>query len=362
LPALIDRSPLLVAVSSGGHSPVLARRVRENIEALLPARLGLLARFLGKRRKPVQQALDAPARRPFWERIIQGAAGTHVLAGDETAAAEAFDRELRTSHLTGSAAGAPALGEVYLIGAGPGDPDLLTLRALQLMQQADVILHDRLVPEAVLERARRDALRVFVGKGGQGEQATQEHIHELLLRFARQGLRVARLKGGDPFIFGRGGEEAEMLAAHGIPCFVVPGVTAALGAAAAAGIPLTHREVSRSVTLVTGHDLDVLDWSALAREQQTVVFYMGVAHLADIAAQLCAAGAPAECPATIVERATLAGERVLCGTLGTIGALGLEHGVAAPSVLIVGEVAAFAAADALITSARAAPAASGALA
>jgi uroporphyrin-III C-methyltransferase / precorrin-2 dehydrogenase / sirohydrochlorin ferrochelatase len=361
-PAIVDRSPLLVAVSSAGESPVLARRVREQIEALLPARLGALARFLGRRRKQVQQALQAPARRPFWERIIRGLTATHVLAGDDSAAGEAFDRELRTAHLTGAAERTPALGEVYLIGAGPGDPDLLTLRAQQLLQQADVILHDRLVPEAVLERARRDALRVFVGKGSQGEQATQEHIHELLLHFARQGKRVARLKGGDPFVFGRGGEEIEVLAAHGIPCIVVPGVTAALGAAAAAGIPLTHRQLASSLTLVTGHDLDSLDWAALARGKQTVVFYMGVAHLPDIVARLCAAGARPDCPACVVEQATLAGERVLGGALDTIAALAREHRVAAPSLLIVGEVAAFAAADALIASARAATAASGALA
>jgi uroporphyrin-III C-methyltransferase/precorrin-2 dehydrogenase/sirohydrochlorin ferrochelatase len=349
-PAIIDRSPLIVAVSSGGASPVLARRVREQIEALLPARLGALARFLGKRRKQVKRALGAAARRPFWERILRGITGTFVLAGEDGAAEEAFNRELRTAHLTGSAAGPAALGEVYLIGAGPGDPDLLTLRAQQLLQQADVILHDRLVPAAVLERSRRDALRIFVGKGTRDE-ATQEHIHELLLHYARKGLRVARLKGGDPFIFGRGGEELEVLAAHGIPCIVVPGITAALGAAAAAGIPLTHRALSRSVTFVTGHDLGALDWSALARQGQTLVFYMGVARLPDIVARLCAAGARADCPASIVERATLADQRVLRGSLGTIASLAQEQQVSAPSLLIIGEVATFAA-DALVVGAR----------
>lgn len=270
-----------------------------------------------------------------------------MLEGDEPGAEESFNRELRASRLTRTVDGRLPLGEVYLIGSGPGDPDLLTLKAQQLLQQADVILHDRLVPDAVLERARRDALRVFVGKASQGEQATQEHIHELLLRFARQGLRVARLKGGDPFVFGRGGEEIELLAAHGVPCVVVPGVTAALGAAASAGIPLTHRHLSRSLTLVSGHDLDGLNWAALARDKQTVVFYMGVAHLPDIVAQLCAAGAGPERPAAIVERATLPDQRVLSGSLGTIATLAHAHRVQAPSLLIVGEVAALATADAL---------------
>lgn len=368
-PAIIDRSPLLVAVSSGGKSPVLARWLREQIEALVPERLGALARFLGERRQEVQRALHALARRPFWERIVRGTTATRLLAGDERGAEEAFSRALRAAHLTGSATGTPALGEVYLIGAGPGDPDLLTLRAQQLLQQADVILHDRLVPEAVLERARRDALRIFVGKGGPspgagpaGEAATQAQIHELLLAYARQGLRVARLKGGDPFVFGRGGEEIEVLTAHGIPCIVVPGVTAALGAAAAAGIPLTHRHRSRSLTLVTGHDLDGLDWTVLARGRQTVVFYMGAAHIPGITGRLCAAGAPVDLPACVVEQATLPGQRVLQGTLSTIAALAREHEVGAPSVLIVGEVAALAAADALTASARAAATASGALA
>ncbi len=292
-PAIVDRSPILIAVSSGGKAPVLARRVREQMEALLPARLGALARFMGERRKAVKRALRAAARRSFWERIVGGIVGARVFAGDEIRAAEDFERELRTTHLTRSAAtGGRGLGECYLIGAGPGDPDLLTLRALQLLQQADVILYDRLVPAAVLERARREAERVFVGKET-GNHTTQERINELLVHYARLGLRVARLKGGDPFIFGRGGEEIEVLAAHGIPYIVVPGITAALGAAAAANIPLTHRKLAQSVTFVTGHVLDdgALDWPALARPRQTVVFYMGVGHLPQIVGKLLAAGA-----------------------------------------------------------------------
>ncbi|HUA90034.1 MAG TPA: NAD(P)-dependent oxidoreductase, partial [Steroidobacteraceae bacterium] len=206
-PAIIDRSPLIVAVSSAGHAPVLARRVREQIEALLPQRLGALARFMGRNRQRVQAALQAAGRRAFWERIVGGPVATQVLRGDEAAAREGLRRELRTSQLlTPAARAGAALGEVYLIGAGPGDPDLLTLRALQLLQQADVILYDRLVSEAVLERARRDARRIFVGKES-GARGQQEKIHALLLELTARGQRVARLKGGDPFVFGRGGEE-----------------------------------------------------------------------------------------------------------------------------------------------------------
>jgi uroporphyrin-III C-methyltransferase / precorrin-2 dehydrogenase / sirohydrochlorin ferrochelatase len=350
-PALIDRSPIVVAVSSGGHAPVLARRLREQFEALLPAKLGALARFMGERRQAVRGALRAAARRPFWERITAGVVGARVLAGDEPGAQKAFERELYASRLTASAAtGGRELGEVYLIGAGPGDPDLLTLRALQLLQQADVVLYDRLVPQAVIERARREARRVFVGKQA-GESGSQERINELLVEYAKQGLRVARLKGGDPLVFGRGGEEIEVLAAHGIPYIVVPGITAALGAAAAAGIPLTHRLVSQSVTFVTGHvlDDDTLDWRQLAGAHRTVVFYMGVAQLARIAEKLRAAGASSDYPVAVIERATLPEQRVLRGTLASIAEAARAAGVIPPALLIVGEVAAFASADALLS-------------
>jgi len=376
-PAIVDRSPIIVAVSSGGESPVLARRVREQIEALLPEKLGALARFMGARRKAVQQALGALARRPFWERIVSGVVGTRVLAGDETAAEKAFESELRTSHLTTSPmTGGSGLGEVYLIGAGPGDPDLLTLRALQLLQQADVVLYDRLVPDAVLDRSRRDAERIFVGKGGTagptggpqgtprasgertmsaqtqaGDHTVQDRIHELLVHYARKGLRVARLKGGDPFVFGRGGEEIEVLTRHNIPYISVPGITAALGAASSAGIPLTHRRLAQSVTFVAGHVLedDALDWRALASPRQTIVFYMGVSHLDHIVAKLRDAGAKAEHPAAIVERATLPEQRTLRGTLETIAEIARKASVTAPALLIVGDVTTFMATDAPLT-------------
>jgi uroporphyrin-III C-methyltransferase/precorrin-2 dehydrogenase/sirohydrochlorin ferrochelatase len=359
-PAIIDRSPVVVAVGSSGNSPVLARRVRQQIEALLPARLGALARFVGDRRKDVQKALPPGERRPFWERIIGGIVGTRVLAGDEPDASARFLDELAASHRAAlpaaepTAASAPELagdgrlGEVYLIGAGPGDPDLLTLRAVQLLQQADVILYDRLVSDAVLDRARRDAQRIFVGKETGGDHhATQARIHELLVRYAKRGLRVARLKGGDPFIFGRGGEEIEALNAAGVAYVVVPGITAALGAAASASIPLTHRRLAQSVTFAAGHALDddTLDWRSLGLPHHTVVFYMGVAQMPRIVARLKEAGASPEHPAALIERGSLADQRVLRGTLGTIVELARVHEVQPPALLIVGEVASLAKGD-----------------
>jgi uroporphyrin-III C-methyltransferase/precorrin-2 dehydrogenase/sirohydrochlorin ferrochelatase len=341
-PAIIDRSPVVVAVGTGGGAPVLARLVREWIEALLPAALGALARFMSERRPAVRLALAGGARRRLWERIARGQVARRVLEGDEAGAQHAFERELRLSKLTGSrATGARDSGEVYLIGAGPGDPDLLTVKALRLLQQSDVVLYDRLVPDAILARARREARRIFVGKEP-GRHTSQERIHELMIRLAREGLRVARLKGGDPLVFGRGGEEAQALARNGIPYLLVPGITAALGAAASAAIPLTHRGLARSVTLVTGHaaEDDTLDWSALARDHATSVFYMGVSQLPQIVTRLRAQGAPPSRPAAVIERATLPGERVLRGTLDSIAGLCAEAAVSAPALLVVGEVAA----------------------
>jgi uroporphyrin-III C-methyltransferase / precorrin-2 dehydrogenase / sirohydrochlorin ferrochelatase len=356
-PAIIDRSPLIVAVSSAGHAPVLARRIREQIEALLPQRLGALAKFMGRHRARVQALLAAPGRRAFWERIVRGPVASLVLRGDEAGAAAGLRRELLASQLTTprTASGA-ALGEVYLIGAGPGDPDLLTLRALQLLQQADVILYDRLVSEAVLARARRDARRIFVGKQS-GARGQQERIHALLVELSARGQRVARLKGGDPFVFGRGGEEIEVLRRHGIPFIVVPGITAALGAAASSGLPLTHRRLAQSVTFVTGHQGEgaARDWHYFADPAHTVVFYMGVAQLEAILGRLRSAGAHASHPLAIIERATLPEQRVLRGTLADIGAIAQRAQVAPPALLVAGAVAALAGTDEL--SALAAPAA-----
>jgi uroporphyrin-III C-methyltransferase/precorrin-2 dehydrogenase/sirohydrochlorin ferrochelatase len=347
MPSIIDRSPLIVAVGTSGQAPSLARRVRAQIEALLPERLGELARFAGRRRERVQRALpELPQRRQFYDRLFAGPIATQLLAGHAAEAEGLLEAELAAAE-RGAAPGVSARGEVYLIGAGPGDPDLLTLRALQLLQQADVVLYDRLVSAAVLERVRRDALRIAVGKESGRHRVTQERIHALLLEHAGRGLRVARLKGGDPFIFGRGGEELDVLLAAGIPVVVVPGITAALGAAAAAALPLTRRGVAPSVTFVTvmGESSETLDWRSLAAPLQTVVFYMGVARLPRIIEALRSHGAPPERPATIIERATLPGQRLIGGRLDDIGARAQAADVQAPALLIVGEAATSAAGE-----------------
>jgi uroporphyrin-III C-methyltransferase/precorrin-2 dehydrogenase/sirohydrochlorin ferrochelatase len=338
MPAIVDRSPLLVAIGSSGQSPTLARRVRAQLEAILPERLGDLARLAGDARARVQRALpDIDQRRRFWDRLFAGSIASKVFAGATREAATLLDAELRAA---ADGTQRPR-GEVYLIGAGPGDPDLLTLRALQLLQQSDVVLYDRLVSDAVLERVRRDAERIYVGKQSGRHRVTQERIHALLLEYAGRGLRVARLKGGDPFIFGRGGEELDLLRRAGIPVIVVPGITAALGAAASAALPLTQRGVAPSVTFVTatGEGAEGLDWRSLAAPLQTVVFYMGVAQLPRIVELLCAHGAPAERPVAIVEQATLPGQRVIAGCLGDIKAQAQHTQIVAPALLIVGEVA-----------------------
>lgn len=339
LPAIVDRSPVIVALSTGGHSPTLARRLRGQLETLLPERLGALARFAGRWRARVRAALpDERARLRFWERVLGGSIASEVLAGQEPAA----ETQLQAELIRAPADAVQVKGEVYLIGAGPGDPDLLTLRAQQLLQQADVVLYDRLVGERVLARARREALRIFVGKESGKHRVTQTRIHALMLEYAARGLRVARLKGGDPFVFGRGGEEMQVLREAGVPVTVVPGITAALGAAATTGLSLTQRGLSQAVTLVTamGESAEALDWRALAAPLQTVVFYMGVAQLPRIVEHLGAHGAPASRPVAIVEQATLPEERVVVGTLASIVEQAASAGVGAPALLIVGEVAA----------------------
>jgi uroporphyrin-III C-methyltransferase/precorrin-2 dehydrogenase/sirohydrochlorin ferrochelatase len=337
LPAIVDRSPMIVAVSSAGTTPVLARRVREQIESLLPAQLGTLARFAGAQREHVNSVLQPPLRRPFWEQFFGAASNLEKLTQDEPAARRTFDTQLRAF---ASTPGGVPQGEVYLIGAGPGDPDLLTLRALQLLQQADVLLYDRLVSASILERARREATRIFVGKDVGDSTLAQERINDLLIGHARRGLKVARLKGGDPLIFGRGGEEIAAVLSHGIPVTVVPGITSALGAAASAQIPLTLREVSQSVTFAPGHVAvaDTLDWPALARSGHTVVFYMAMAQLSGLIDRLCRAGAPPDRPVALIAQATLPTQRVVHGTLGDIAETARTGGFAAPALLFVGEV------------------------
>lgn len=345
-PAIVDRSPVIVAVSTGGRSPTLARTVRGWLEARLPARLGALADFIGARRRVVQQALpDVPARQRLWEAFLRGPGAEQVYRGDVDAAAVGFDA------LLGGAAKAAAdgverradqrQGTVALIGAGPGDPELLTLKALRLLQSADVVLYDNLVDRRILDYARRDAERVYVGKQRSDHGVGQDGIHRLLVGHARAGRNVVRLKGGDPYIFGRGGEEVEALAEAGLDCVVVPGITAALGAASYAGIPLTHRELAQSVRFVTGHraeDRVNLDWPELAKPGQTLVIYMGRGGLAEILARLVEHGMRPDMPAALVANATLEDQRVVQGTVSDLAERVVAAGVTGPTITLVGEV------------------------
>jgi uroporphyrin-III C-methyltransferase / precorrin-2 dehydrogenase / sirohydrochlorin ferrochelatase len=336
VPALIDRDPVLVAISTGGTSPVLARRLRERLEAAIPKRIGELALWLRALRHAARRRLrDSDARRRFFEQVVDGAAGQRFVAGDARGAQSIAQRLLAAS------AAARPVGEVTLVSAGPGDPELLTLKALRALQDADVILHDRLVPAAVLDMARRDALRVCVGKAAGNIGSTQEEINHLLIEHALQGRRVVRLKGGDAFIFGRGGEELEALGKAQISFSVIPGVTAAIGAAAYAGIPLTHRDFAHSVTFVAGHankDGREPDWAALAKPGITAVFYMGLARIEHIAAQLKQHGAADTLPAAVIAQATLENQRVITGTLATIAAAAARARVESPALLVVGDV------------------------
>jgi uroporphyrin-III C-methyltransferase/precorrin-2 dehydrogenase/sirohydrochlorin ferrochelatase len=336
VPAIIDRDPVIVAVSSAGTSPVLARRLRERLEALIPKRIGLWASWLAGMRATVQRRIpSADARRRYFEMLVDGPAERRFVDGDERGARRIAQR------LMGSVAHAQA-GQVTLVGAGPGDPELLTLKALRALQDADVILYDRLVPAAVLDYARRDAERIGVGKAAGGAGISQDALNDLLIEHARRGRRVVRLKGGDPFIFGRGGEELQALARAGISFSVVPGISAANGCAAYAGIPLTHRDHAHSVVFVTGHGEadDEPDWASLARPKATAVFYMGLARLQHIVARLIENGAPAERPAALIAQGTLAEQRVVVATLGTIRAEAAAQGIESPALLVVGEVAA----------------------
>lgn len=337
-PAIIDRSPIVVAVSSGGASPLLVRKIRSQIETVLPARLGRLAALAAQWRDRVRRRIhDALGRRRFWEQIFDGAVADDVLAGRTQSATRHIAALLQTAARPGR-----RRGEAWLIGAGPGDPGLLTLRALQLLQRADVIVHDRLVSDPVLALARRDAERVCVGKTPGGSSATQQHINRLLIRLVRDGKRVCRLKGGDPFIFGRGGEETEALAKAGLPYQVVPGITAASGCAAYAGIPLTHRELAQSVVLLTAHgkdSIDQLDWPSLARDRQTLAIYMGVRRFPDIRRKLIQYGRGADTPIAIIENGTSENQRVIHGCLDSLPDLAEQHDIMAPAILIVGEVA-----------------------
>lgn len=333
MPSIIDRSPLMVAISSGGKAPVLARLLREKLEALLPQHLGAVAAFAGSLRERVKARFASMGeRRRFWERLL-GAdwLGQALARGDSASANQLADSLFADENQSG--------GEVVLVGAGPGDPGLLTLHALRQMQQADVVVYDRLVSDEVMALVRRDAKRIFVGKQAGNHCVPQEGINQLLLEEAKKGQRVVRLKGGDPFIFGRGGEELETLVGTGIGFQVVPGITAASGCAAYAGIPLTHRDHAQSVRFVTAHGKGGardLDWPLLAKDKQTLVFYMGLSSCATIREQLLTHGKAGDTPVALIERGTQPSQRVIRGTLDQLPELAV--GVESPALIMVGSV------------------------
>jgi len=335
MPSILDRSPLLVAFSSGGASPVLTRMLRGKLETMIPQGYSRLITFCARLRDTVKARVTNPARRRiFWENVLEGAIAEKVLAGDETGAETMLANLLENEN-------SEQAGEVYLVGAGPGDPDLLTFRALRLMQKADVVVYDNLVSKPIVEMTRRDATRIFVGKKRADHTMPQEKINELLVRLAKEGKRVLRLKGGDPFIFGRGGEEIETLAGHGIPFQVVPGITAASGVSSYAGIPLTHRDYAQSCIFVTGHLKDGsmnLDWDALARPRQTIVVYMGLHGLDTLCARLVEHGLPDSTPIAIVQQGTTQNQRVVTGTLATLPDIARIEKLRAPTLIIVGGV------------------------
>lgn len=335
MPAILDRSPMVVAFSSGGASPVLTRMLRGKLETMIPQNYSRLALFAERFRELVKQRVTNPAkRRIFWENALEGVVAEKVLTGDESSAETMLQQMLANEDNI-------QRGEVYLVGAGPGDPDLLTFRALRLMQKADVVVYDNLVSKPILEMARRDATRIYVGKKRDDHTLPQEEINDLLVRLAKEGKRVLRLKGGDPFIFGRGGEEIETLAEHGILFQVVPGITAASGVSAYAGIPLTHRDHAQSCIFVTGHLKDGsmnLDWDTLARPRQTIVVYMGLHGLETLCTQLITHGLTANTPVAIVQQGTTQNQRVITGTLATLPGIAKLEKPQAPTLIIVGGV------------------------
>jgi len=339
-PAIVDRSPVVIAVSTGGASPVLARLIRAKLESALPLAYGRLADLAEKFRSRVKQAIQEPdRRRRFWEQALGGVVADLVFAGREAEAEQHLHDLLETGRPDHADTGG---GFVSLVGAGPGDPDLLTLGALRAMQAADVVVYDRLVSPEVMALVRNDAEKIYAGKESSRHTLPQDQINALLARLAKQGRRVVRLKGGDPFIFGRGGEEIETLMEEGIPFQVIPGITAASGCAAYAGIPLTHRDHAQSVTFVTGHlkqgGIGELDWERLARPGQTLVIYMGLQALPQLRAALIGHGCIPDTPAALIQQGTTRRQRVITGTVDSLPGLVEEAGVSAPTLVIVGGV------------------------
>jgi uroporphyrin-III C-methyltransferase / precorrin-2 dehydrogenase / sirohydrochlorin ferrochelatase len=334
--SIIDRSPVVIAVSSEGNAPVLARYIRTKIETMLPASYGRIAAIAGEFREQVKAKFSTTqARRIFWENVLQGPMVERVLAGQEQAARELLQDILNDADTTANK------GEVYLVGGGPGDPDLLTFRALRLMQQCDVCVYDKLVSPEVMELVRRDAELIFVGKSRDQHTMPQEEINELLATLALQGKRVLRLKGGDPFIFGRGGEEIETLMERGVPFQVVPGITAANGVSSYAGIPLTHRDYAQACLFITGHHKDGsidMDWVAMTRPNQTVVIYMGLVGLKEICEKLIAHGVSASMPAAVVQQGTTQKQKVVSATLADLAEKVNAAQMKPPCLTIVGEV------------------------
>jgi uroporphyrin-III C-methyltransferase/precorrin-2 dehydrogenase/sirohydrochlorin ferrochelatase len=339
MPALLDRSPLLIAIGSGGTTPLLTRMLKARLETSIPAAYGRLAEFAGEYRDQVKETFpDMNQRRRFWETMIDGPIAEHLFSGQETEASALMESLLSDAAMHGDML---PRGEVYLVGTGPGDPDLLTFRALRLMQQADVVLYDRLIGDGILNLVRRDAERIYVGKMKKDHSVPQEEISEMLIRLAQEGKRVLRLKAGDPFTFGRGGEEISSLADNGITFQVIPGITAASGCAAYAGIPLTHRDHAQGYIVVTGHEKDGklnLNWKSLVQPRQTVVVYMGLTSLGTITEGFVTNGADPETPAAVIENGTRRGQRVIVGTLDSLREKCVAAEIRSPALIIIGSV------------------------
>ena len=334
VPAIVDRSPLIISIATNGQSPVLSRQIRTQLESSIPHEMGSLVEFSGKWRSAVKAKITHPEeRRIFWEDLYASRLKEQVFNGN-IEAADALIEQALIEWKTPK-------GEVYLVGAGPGDPELLTLKALRLMQQADVVIYDRLVSESIMNLCRRDAIKIYVGKARSNHAVPQEGINALLVKYAQEGKRVCRLKGGDPFIFGRGGEEIQELYEAGVSFQVVPGITAASGCSAYAGIPLTHRDYAQSVRFLTGHLKEgspELPWSELVYEHQTLVLYMGLVGLEKICARLIEHGQRSDMPVALISKGTTPEQKVVIGTLADIASKVTEHQIQAPTLTIIGEV------------------------